>query len=167
MNPPLSLLPPLPDTEAPATKRGSPAEEFARSLLARYSPADHHLLRCVVGVTQLHARGGCSDAAFAVAGAHCGDLLFNVLARDEASIHFAAAVLHAAVSPTPSAAAIQAAATAAIQACVAALLNLVRASVDALPDCTGAGIGLLKSLAAHDGRAHCTATAPQPGSSSP
>ena len=132
---------------APALAQGPPPVRWARSVLAQFAHERTGILRTIVGATQLHARGGCSDAEFEPVGQFMSGHLYNGLTSDEPTIHFAAATLCAAMGTQPSGVLIQAALTTSIQQCIAALFNLIRAQEAALPDCTEDGRKLLRRIA--------------------
>lgn len=130
----------------PSAPAGTPAQRWARATLLRPEATMRSpLLRAIVGVTQLHVADEYPNDAFAVAGQHLADQLYNVLVADEAGIHFAAAVLFqaSATEAQRQPGTIQVAVASAALACVGALMNLARHEALNLPDCTVAGREIL------------------------
>lgn len=130
----------------PSVRSTTPAARWARTTLLRSDATDRSpLLRALVGVTQLHVKSEYPDEEFLIAAQNLGDQLYNTLVADEASVHFAAAVLFQAGASEAQRQphAIKAAASNAMLECVAALLNLAREEASRLPDCTEAGREIL------------------------
>lgn len=123
----------------------TPAERWAQCMLTRFLDDCRRpgLAASIVGVTQLHVRGEYPDELFQRAGQHLYDCMYNALVVDEATIHFAAATLHAAMAVPPGPAVIGAAVMSATRGAIAAFFNLVRAQAASLPDCTAEGRILL------------------------